>query len=135
MVEQLRAAGARVLTTALGRLSGNYLVGASTDALADPGKRAAIEDYLTRYKKVFAWINADDNRYAALLAKTTGVPAWAYLQQFKERSQRNDLGPVTDAAIASQQGVADVFFKAGVIPAKVDVRPLWDLAFTSVLKT
>jgi sulfonate transport system substrate-binding protein len=133
IVEQARAAGARVLTTALGRLSGNYLVAASADALADAGKRAAIADYLQRYKKVLAWLNADDNRYAALLAKTTGVPAALYLQQFKERSARSSLEAVTDAAIASEQGVADAFFKAGVIPAKVDVRPLWDRSFASSL--
>jgi sulfonate transport system substrate-binding protein len=135
IVEQARAAGARVLTTALGRLSGNYVVAASADALKDPGKRAAIEDYLRRYSKVLAWANADDDRYAALLAKTTGVPATAYLQEFKERSTRSRLEPVTEEAIASEQGVADLFFKAGVIPAKVDVRPLWDTSFTSVLKT
>ena len=133
IVQQARAAGARVLTTALGRLSGNYVVAASAEALADAGKRAAIADYLQRYKKVLAWINADDNRYAALLAKTTGVPAAYYLQQFQERSTRSSLAPVTDAAIASEQGVADAFFKAGVIPAKVDVRPLWDRSFNSSL--
>ena len=133
IVQQARAVGARVLTTALGRLSGNYVVSASADALADPGKRAAIEDYLQRYKKVLAWINADDARYAALLAKTTGVPAAYYLQEFEERSTRSSLEPVSDAAIASEQGVADVFFKAGVIPAKVDVRPLWDRSLASSL--
>jgi sulfonate transport system substrate-binding protein len=101
--------------------------------IADPGRRAAIADYLQRYRKVLAWINADDARYAGLLQTATAIPAEYYLQQFAQRSARSVLEPVSDAAIASQQGVADVFFKAGVIPAKVDVRPLWDAGFSSVL--
>jgi sulfonate transport system substrate-binding protein len=133
IVQQARAAGARVLTTGLGRLSGNYLVAASSEALADRSRRAAIADYLQRYRKVLAWINADDGRYAALLAQATGVPARYYLQQFAERSARSTLEAVSDDAIASEQGVADTFFKAGVIPAKVDVRPLWDRSLTSAL--
>jgi sulfonate transport system substrate-binding protein len=133
IVQQARAAGARVLTTGLGRLSGNYVVAASSEALADPARRAAIADYLQRYAKVLAWINADDGRYADLLAKATGVPAKYYLQQFAQRSARSGLQPVSDAAIASQQGVADTFFEAGVIPAKVDVRTLWDASLASAL--
>jgi sulfonate transport system substrate-binding protein len=133
IVQQARAGGARVLTTGLGRLSGNYVAAASSEALSDPARRAAIVDYLQRYRRVLAWINADDGRYASLLAKATGVPARYYLQQFDERSARSALLPVSDAAIASEQGVADTFFTAGVIPAKVDVRPLWDTSFASVL--
>jgi sulfonate transport system substrate-binding protein len=133
IVQQARAAGARVLTTGLGRLSGNYVVAASSEAIADPGRRAAIADYLQRYRKVLAWINADDARYAGLLQTATAIPAEYYLQQFAQRSARSVLEPVSDAAIASQQGVADVFFKAGVIPAKVDLRPLWDRSFASSL--
>jgi hypothetical protein len=38
--------GARVLTTGLGRLSGDYLYAASPSALNDPLRRAAIADYL-----------------------------------------------------------------------------------------
>jgi sulfonate transport system substrate-binding protein len=49
-----------------------------------------------------------------------------YVQEFKERSAPSRLDPISDAAIASQQAVADTFAKAGVIPAKIDVRPLWD---------
>jgi sulfonate transport system substrate-binding protein len=36
---------------------------------------------------------------------------------------------VSEEAIASEQKVADTFFKAGVIPTKVDDKPLWDNAF------
>lgn len=117
--------GARVLTTGLGRLSGNYVHAASRDALADPGKRAAIVDYLQRINRAWAWSSQHPGAYAAALSAATGVPAAIYLQQHRERSGPTFLAPVDAAAIASQQAVADAFAQAGVIPARVDVSALW----------
>jgi sulfonate transport system substrate-binding protein len=133
IVQQARAAGARVLRTALGILSGNYLVAAAKPALDDPLKRQAIGDYLNRYAKVAQWANADDARWAQARSAATGVPAALYLREFKERSAPTRLLRIGDAAIASQQGVADAFAAAGLIPAKVDVRPLWDDRLSSAL--
>ena len=126
IVQQARQAGARVLRTALGILSGNYLVAAAKSALDDPLKRQALGDYLGRYAKVAQWANADDARWAQARGAATGVPAALYLREFKERSSPTKLLRISDAAIASQQGVADAFAAAGLIPGKVDVRPLWD---------
>jgi sulfonate transport system substrate-binding protein len=126
VVQQARAAGARVLRTALGILSGNYLVAAAKSALDDPLKRQALGDYLGRYAKVAQWANADDARWAQARSVATNVPAALYLREFKERSAPTRLLRISDAAIASQQGVADAFAAAGLIPGKVDVRPLWD---------
>ena len=134
IIQQARAAGARVLTTGLNRLSGNYVVAASVDDLADPVRRASVADYLRRYRKVLDWINADDERWNQARAAATGIPAEYYRVEAKERSARPALLPVSPAAIASQQGVADAFAEAGVIKHKVDVRPLWDDRFTDVLK-
>jgi sulfonate transport system substrate-binding protein len=133
IVQQARAAGARVLTTGLHRLSGNYVVAASREALDDPGRLASLSDYLRRYRKVLDWINADDERWALAREKATGVPAAYYRQETKERSARPALLPVSAAAIASQQAVADAFAEAGVLAHKVDVRPLWDDRLKSVL--
>ncbi|WP_165186086.1 ABC transporter substrate-binding protein [Caulobacter soli] len=133
IVQQARQAGARVLRTALGILSGNYLVAAAKSALDDPLKRQALGDYLGRYAKVVEWSNADDARWAQARSAATGVPAALYLREFKERSALTRLVKISDAAIASQQGVADAFATAGLIPAKVDVRPLWDDRLNSAL--
>ena len=123
---QARQAGARVLRTALGILSGNYLVAAAKSALDDDLKRQALGDYLRRYAKIADWINADGPRWARVRGAATGVPPALYLRDFQERSSPFRLHKITDAAIVSQQGVADAFATAGLIPGKVDVRPLWD---------
>lgn len=133
VVQQAIRGGATVLTTALGRLSGNYLVAASSEALADPQKKKAIGDYLQRYRRVLAWINADDARWTATRAADTGIPAELYLDEARRRSARPELVAVSDAAIASQQGVADTFAKAGVIPKPVAVAPIWDRGLQSYL--
>jgi sulfonate transport system substrate-binding protein len=117
--------GARVLTTGLGRLSGNYVQAALSEALDDAPRRAAIIDYLKRSRQAYAWAEKNPEIWAATQSKATGVSPDIYLQQHRERSAPTGLAPVDEAAIDSQQGVADTFAKAGLIPAPVDVRSLW----------
>jgi len=118
--------GARVLTTGLGRLSGNYLFVAGAPAMNDPVRRAAIADYLGRVQRTWRWTDAHPDQWASLASAATGVPAALYAQVRAERSAPTTLAPVDAVAIASQQAVADGFAKAGVIPGHVDVAPLWD---------
>lgn len=125
--------GAQVLTTGLGRLSGNYLHAALDEALADPARRAAIIDHLRRVQRAYAWAEANPELWAAAQSKATGVPVEIYLQQHRERSARTELAPVEASAIASQQTVADAFAKIGAIPAKVDVSQLWTTELNSAL--
>ena len=132
--EAVRATvGARVLATGLGRLSGNYLYATSESALKDPARRTAIIDYLGRVQRAYRWSDANPGAWATLVAASTGVPASLYEQQRRERSAPSVLAPVDAAAIASQQAVADDFAKAGVIPAHIDVTPLWDTSLNTDL--
>jgi len=117
--------GARVLATGLGRLSGNYVYAALQDALDDLPRRTAIVDYLLRLKRAYEWADRKPGAWAEAQSKATGVPAAIYLQQHEERSAPTELAPVGAAAIASQQTVADTFARAAVIPARIDVTPLW----------
>jgi sulfonate transport system substrate-binding protein len=126
IVYQAREAGARVLTTAQGILSGNYLITASQEALDDPTRLKAIGDYVQRYSRVFDWINADGVRWARVRTAATGVKQAYYEQEFQERSSPSILGPISDAAIASQQAVADTFAAAKILPSAVQVKSLWD---------
>ncbi len=58
-----------------------------------------------------------------------------YVQdQFRRASDVYSLRPVDDAAIRSQQQVADVFAEQKLIPRAVDVRPLWDDRFNSIIQ-
>jgi sulfonate transport system substrate-binding protein len=126
--------GARILKTALGFLSGNYLLGAHKEAIADPVRADLIKRYLGLQQQAFAWIKANEAQWAPIVAKAIGVPVDYVRSQFARESDVYQLRPITDAAIASQQSVADVFADAGLIPHRVDVRPLWDTRFNSVIQ-
>jgi sulfonate transport system substrate-binding protein len=125
---------ARILKTALGFLSGNYIVSAHIDALADPAKSALIGRYLDVTRQGYAWASNHQDEWTAAIAKEIGVPLAYVRDQFARKSASYDLRPVDTAAIASQQEVADVFASAGLIPKAVDVRPLWDDRFNSILE-
>ena len=129
VVELAKAQGARVLRTGRGILSGNYVVSAATAAIADPQKHAAIGDYLQRVAKVYDWINAHPERWAQRSGQIAGVAPELFLAQVKNRSQPYRLSAVDDAAIRSQQQVADGFAAAGVLGRRIDVAPVWDRSF------
>ena len=126
--------GATILKTALGFLSGNYLLSAHKDAVADPVRHDLIAKFLRLERKAYAWSAANEAQWAPIVAKSIGVPVEYVSAEFARKSDPYTLRPVTDAAIRSQQAVADVFTAAGLIPHKVDVRPLWNTSFNSVIE-
>ncbi|MEG2029375.1 MAG: ABC transporter substrate-binding protein [Janthinobacterium sp.] len=133
VVELAKNQGARVLRTADGYLSGNYVISAATSAIADPLKHAAIGDYLQRIAKVYQWINEHPQQWAQKSGRIAGVPPQLFLNQVRARSQPYKLVAVDAAAIASQQQVADTFAQAGLLARRIDVTPLWDRSFARYL--
>jgi len=125
--------GARVLKTALGFLSGNYILSAAKEALADPARAEQIGRHLNDLQKAFAWARANDAQWSEIVAKDIGVPVAYVRDQFARRSASFEIRPVTPEAIASQQSVADVFAAAKLIPRAVDVKPLWDSRYTDLI--
>jgi sulfonate transport system substrate-binding protein len=125
--------GARILKTALGFLSGNYIVSAHVDALANPAKAAAIGEYIRLVKRGYAWGATHEAEWSLVIAKEIGVPLEYVRVEFHRKSDVYSLRPVDAAAVASQQAVADVFVRQGLIPRIVDVRPLWDDRFNDII--
>ncbi|MCJ8207993.1 ABC transporter substrate-binding protein [Pseudomonas sp. RGM2987] len=121
--------GARVLKTALGYLSGNYLIAARPAALEDPLRKQAIQDYIQRQARTWEWINNNPEPWAAKSAQLLGVDKAVFLDVYNSRSQPTTIVEVNEQAIASQQEVADLFFEAGVLSERLDVSPLWDRNF------
>jgi len=125
--------GARVLKTALGFLSGNYILSATKDALDNPQKVEWIGQHLRDLQKAYAWTRAHEAQWIEVVAKDIGVPVDYVRDQFARKSDSFEIRPVTPAAIASQQSVADVFAAGKLIPNAVDVKPLWDARFNDII--
>ncbi|MEH2238910.1 hypothetical protein [Nostoc sp.] len=73
--------------------------------------------------------------WAKSYASAIGVHESIVLEQVKQEEKQRHVQvlPTSDEAIASQQEVADTFAEAGVLPAKVNVKPLWDTTFNDAI--
>jgi len=66
------------------------------------------------------WAEAHRDQVAKSLSAVTGIPL--DIQTVAANRSSFAVGPITDDIIATQQGVADRFFKLGLIPRPVVVR-------------
>jgi sulfonate transport system substrate-binding protein len=101
--------------------SGTSFVLASNTALADRAKRAAISDYLARWRRALVWGLAHPEAWLKAAQEESHLPA-AVLRDAKIYTSI-ELGPVTAAVAGAEQTLADVLARAGVIGA-VRVAPL-----------
>jgi sulfonate transport system substrate-binding protein len=69
-----------------------------------------------------AWAEAHRDEVASSLSAVTGIPL--DVQTIAANRSQFRIGPITDDIVATQQGVADRFFKLGLIPRQVAVRDI-----------
>lgn len=123
----------RLVAQASGDYAGNGVVIANGTALADPEKSRDLGDYLLRFRKVIDWIEENDDAWATILAKETGIDKAFYLAWRAQRETSARLVAIDDKAIADQQSAADLFRRFGVAQDKFDAGPLWDRRFNALL--
>jgi len=68
------------------------------------------------------WAEAHRDEVAKSLSAITGIPL--DIQTVAAERSSYAVGPITDDVIATQQGVADRFFKLGLIPKAIVVRDI-----------
>jgi sulfonate transport system substrate-binding protein len=125
---------AKVVATTTALTDRSSFMIASTKALNDPGKSAALADYISRLAKSYAYLKAHPDliiqttyigQYhlkparAALVAKAVGVPSFIQLP--------GDIAP-------AQQKLADLFQSNGEIPSKVDAAAEFDSRFNAIVR-
>ncbi|WP_028560390.1 ABC transporter substrate-binding protein [Paenibacillus pinihumi] len=128
--------GATELASAKDILSGNFLIEASNDALADAGKKAAIADYLQRLSSFHEWTRKNQERWAKITSEQTHQPYEEALETIREGDKQRPvhLLPISEEAIASLKDVADVLRRVGVLAEDVDIPAIWSNAFDEPLK-
>jgi sulfonate transport system substrate-binding protein len=110
--------GARILVDGTGLVS-NHPFFLAARPYAE--KRAdVLEAVLEELAKVDAWALQSPKEAAALLSAQVGLDA-ATVELSLSRN-RFGVRPVTDAVIAEQQKIADVFYDLKLIPKHIDVR-------------
>jgi len=116
------AGGARVIRDGVGISSGLDFITASSQAVADPLKRAAINDVLLRFRQAGRWAYEHPDDYARIYSALTHLP-FATARPITARSALR-LHAVTQADIGVMQKLADVSFSDGILPRRIDVAPL-----------
>jgi sulfonate transport system substrate-binding protein len=106
--------GARVLVNGSGYGSNySYEVAAKT-ALQNPKTVAAISDYLTVLNQAHRWADTHTQQWAAVWAKSTGLP-----ESIMDTAAKDDTQtpvPITPSVVAAEQSLVTGFYSAGLIP-------------------
>ncbi|TQF73689.1 ABC transporter substrate-binding protein [Rhodococcus spelaei] len=124
-----KESGARAIATADQAANGYNFWAASTGALADAGKSAAIADFFQRYAAATAWSQNNLDEWSTKYAELTSISPDASRTTWT-RSIKQPIA-LTDQVVASEQEIADAFTAAGDIPGTVDFGAAVDRRFSS----
>jgi sulfonate transport system substrate-binding protein len=117
----------RQIANAAGLLQTIGYLTASSAALANPQKSAALTDFVERFYKAEAALAKNPGLAAATYAKTYGVPLAVAKQAAASAVSKGT--PITPAIISYQQHEANTFQKLGLIPSHLQVQGVFDLPF------
>ncbi|MGJ8515203.1 ABC transporter substrate-binding protein [Carnimonas bestiolae] len=112
--------GGRVLRDGTGINPSLDFIAATDSALADPEKRAAIQDFLKRLARAGKWAADHPKEYIATASKLTGMPP-ATAKLAVERTAHNTR-PVSHSDIAKLQKLADESVAEKILPFGVKVE-------------
>ncbi|MPY49540.1 ABC transporter substrate-binding protein [Streptomyces acidicola] len=129
----LQAKQGRILTTGEGVTNGLSFQVAAPTALNDRKKSAAIEDYLERLRRAYAWVYDHPEEWATEWAKDTGLPYEVALASVKRTNASRVAVAVDEPLIASEQRIADAFTSLKLIPREVDFGTFVDTRYNGDL--
>jgi aliphatic sulfonates family ABC transporter substrate-binding protein len=99
--------------------SNRFFLARTEFANSDP---ASVEKLIAAIGRVSVWAKAHPEELAQTMTQITGVP----LAAEKLACSRDSFTalPMSESIIATQQSVADTFYKAGVLPRPINVRDI-----------
>ncbi|KAF0812653.1 putative aliphatic sulfonates-binding protein [Andreprevotia sp. IGB-42] len=117
---------ARVVVDGAGLLSGLSYQVATDEAIRT--KRAALTDYLRRYRISQQWALTHLDEHALIQSRITGLtPA---VHKFAAQRASAQAVPIDQKVIAAQQKTADTWFNSGVITARLNAAQGLDPSFS-----
>jgi len=116
------ALGARVLHDGVGINSGQSVLSATRQAVADPGKRAAIAHFAQLTDKAYAWARAHPDAYIAWYSAFSKQDKAVVASLYDENSAYRRV-PIDDAFVARLQRTHAVWLDAGVLKGAIDFNP------------
>lgn len=91
-------------------------------------KRPQLADFQKRLYRGRDWAVTNPDAYAVVLQRETGLP----IEIVRTMLGRTKQVPIRidDSVIAEQQKIADRYAAIGLLPKRIDVRPVFDASFT-----
>jgi sulfonate transport system substrate-binding protein len=83
---------------------------------------AVLQEIIDPTSSAAKWAESHRDEVAKSLSAITGIPL--DIQTVAANRSSFAVGPITDDIIATQQGVADRFFKLGLIPRQIAIRDI-----------
>lgn len=83
---------------------------------------AVLQQIIDVLASTATWAEAHRDEVAKSLSSVTGIPL--DIQTIAANRAGFRIGPVTEDVVATQQGVADRFFKLGLIPKQIAIRDI-----------
>ncbi|GGO02816.1 ABC transporter substrate-binding protein [Microbispora rosea subsp. aerata] len=123
---------AQLLVDGAGIVNGLNFQVAAPAALDDPGKRAAVGDFLTRLAKARIWAATHLDEWAKVWAQETGLPI-----EVANAAVANAVATpvvIDDAVVSSEQEIADAFTAEGLIPGTVTFSQFVDDSYNDVVR-
>jgi len=106
---------------------------ASRSALANPGKAAAIADYVSRLERSILWINTHQSEWAQDFYVAQYKLPLALGEQLLAQAGPSSFVDLPGSLVGPQQALADLYVSAGEIPSKLDTSAEFDGRFNAVV--
>jgi sulfonate transport system substrate-binding protein len=97
---------------------------ASSKALEDPAKVAALRDYLRRLQAAWSWAGENPDEWASAWSEDAGLPL--EVTRVTAVRKASDIVPLDAAIVDSQQRLADLFFDEGELTRRVTFTDIVD---------
>jgi sulfonate transport system substrate-binding protein len=121
-IAQAEADGAKQIAGGPPDEHGHSFEIASSKAVADPKRAAALKDYVGRLRKAFAWGAENPDKWAAAWSKESKLPLAVTKVAVRERLA--DIIPIDDTTISHQQKLADRLTDDKVLPSEVTFKDI-----------
>lgn len=122
-------AGAKVIADGSEVTTGQTYFSAASDALADPGKSAALGDFFERLSRAQAWADTHPEAWVPIFAKLTKLPEDVAAASFD--TAKGNYVAIDDQRIGKQQKLIDLFTAAGVLKQAPVAADWFDPRFNS----
>lgn len=122
--------GGRELVNGEQYLSGNGFISATSAALADEGKRAALEDFIQRIKDAYDYRNENRDAWIEAYVDLTGMDEGDAATSYDSTGETVEVYIPTQEDIDSFQDVSSSFFEYGLFTNDFEAKDFFDPSLT-----